>query len=66
MIPKIVQPCLTEDTEILQDIKDMCTARHYKCKGCLYSRRKLTPLITFSACIFGNCPCDWEWEEKND
>ena len=60
------KPLITEDTEILQDIKNLCTKRKYKCKGCIYSRRKLTTLITTSDCIFANCPCDWEIGEENE
>ena len=59
-------PTLTSNKEILMDIKNLCTNRHYKCKGCIYSTKKLTVLETPATCIFANCPCDWEWEEKND
>lgn len=47
--------------ESFKPIKDYCTKRNYKCKGCMYSIDKITKEHSpGTECIFGNCPCSWE------
>lgn len=42
-------------------IRDYCTKRHYKCKGCRYSIDKVTSEhYPYQECMFDNCPCSWE------
>lgn len=60
------KPLLTEDTDTLKAIKSLCTKRKYRCKGCIYSAKKLTVLQTTQTCIFANCPCDWKITEKEN
>ena len=59
----IFDPILTEDTDTLKAIKNICIKRNYRCKTCPYSASKLTVLATTQTCIFANCPCDWKIKE---
>lgn len=51
--------------EAQQAIKDYCTKRNYKCRGCRYSIKYIKPDASpLSCCVFANCPCSWTVERE--
>lgn len=59
--------CSDISEEARKPIKEYCQGRHYKCRGCRYSIKWIIPGYKgYACCVFGNCPCDWEWEEEKN
>ena len=51
--------------EAIKPIKDYCTERNFKCRGCRYSIKWIIPDYKgYACCVFGNCPCDWAENEE--
>ena len=50
-------------------IKEYCEKRDYRCRGCKWSADKWEKRFNvehdpYATCLFANCPCSWEVEEK--
>lgn len=53
---------------VIIPIKEYCKNRNYRCKGCAYSVHKpwINDIAKNDTCIFANCPCSWDLDEKKE